>query len=121
MGENFLLKLTDGGIIDIITDNDYIEGCPTCDYGSEYINDIIIATTKFKAFFTINRTYDYVYDDILKVILPNIDIIKEMRELEFIQWFLSKMLEIKKESSNYKLKYELYSDKDKKIIEEIIF
>ena len=53
--------------------------------------------------------------------MPNIDIIKEMRELEFIQWFLSKMLEIKKESSNYKLKYELYSDKDKKIIEEIIF
>lgn len=123
MGENFLLKLTDGGIIDIITDNDYIAGCPTCDYGSEYINDIVIKTTKFEAIFKISQMYDYVYSDLLKIILNNIDEIKNMSELSFIKWFVDNTL---KNNKKYKVlrdfyfKYRLY-DKDKKMIEEIIF
>ena len=124
MGENFLLKLTDGGIIDIITDNDYIEGCPTCNYGSEYINDIVITTTKFKAMFKISQMYDYVYSDLLKTILGNIDEIKNMRELSFIMWFIDNTLKNKdkryKELRDFNFEYRLY-DKDKKMIEEIIF
>ena len=67
MEEKMILKLTDGGIVNIETDNDYIAGCPTCDYGSEYINDIVITTTKFKAMFKISQMYDYVYSDLLKL------------------------------------------------------
>lgn len=119
--EKMLLKLTDGGIIDIITDNDYIAGCPTCDYGSEYINDITITTTKFKARFEINRMYNYLYDDLLKIILPNIDIIKKMCELEFIQWFLNNTLERKKEPYvDFTVNYSLF-DRNKNLIEENIF
>lgn len=124
MEEKMLLKLTDGGIIDIITDNDYIEGCPTCDYGSQYINDIVIKTTKFKATFKISQMYDYVYSDLLKTILNNINEIKNMRELSFIMWFIDSTLKNKdkryKELRGFYFEYRLY-DKDKKIIEEIIF
>lgn len=124
MEEKMLLKLTDGGIIDIITDNDYIEGCPTCDYGSQYINDIVIKTTKFKVMFEISQMYDYVYSDLLKTILGNIDEIKNMSELSFIKWFIDNTLKNKdkryKELRGFHFKYRLY-DKDKKIIEEIIF
>lgn len=35
-----LLKLVDGGIENIKTDEEYHPGCPTCDYGSQYINDV---------------------------------------------------------------------------------
>ena len=119
MGENFLLELTDGGIIDIETDKDYISGCPTCDYGSEYINDIVIKTTKFKAMFKISQMYDYVYSDLLKTILNNIDEIKNMRELSFIMWFIDNTLK-NIECKEFNFEYRLY-DKDKKMIEEIIF
>ena len=124
MEEKMLLKFTDGGIIDIITDNDYIQGCPTCDYGSEYINDIVIKTTKFKAMFKISQMYDYVYSDLLKTILGNIDEIKNMSELSFIKWFIDNTLKNKderyKELRSFNFEYRLY-DKDKKMIEEIIF
>ena len=124
INENIILKLIDGGIIDINTDNDYISGCPTCDYGSEYINYIEITTTKFKACFKISRMYDYVYDDLLKIILPNLDVIKEMGELEFIQWFLNNTLEKKEEEDSsldgLKIKYSLF-DRNKNLIEKNIF
>ena len=122
MEEKMILKLTDGGIINIETDNDYIAGCPTCDYGSEYINDIEIITTKFKARLKISRMYEYVYNDLLKVILPNLDIIKEMRELEFIQWFLDNTLERKKEPYiDFTVNYSLFDRNKNLIIEENIF
>lgn len=124
MEEKMILELTDGGIVNIETDNDYIEGCPTCDYGSEYINDIVITTTKFKAMFKISQMYDYVYSDLLKTILGNIDEIKNMRELSFIMWFIDNTLKNKdkrhKELRGFNFEYRLY-DKDKKMIEEIIF
>ncbi|MBR2832981.1 MAG: hypothetical protein IKE75_00830 [Bacilli bacterium] len=124
MEEKMILKLTDGGIVNIETDNDYIAGCPTCDYGSEYINDIVITTTKFKAMFKISQMYDYVYSDLLKTILGNIDEIKDMRELSFIMWFIDTTLKDKderhRELRHFNFEYRLY-DKDKKMIEEIIF
>ena len=124
MEEKMILKLTDGGIVNIETDNDYIAGCPTCDYGSEYINDIVIKTTKFKAMFKISQMYDYVYSDLLKTILGNIDEIKNMSELSFIKWFIDNTLKNKderyKELRSFNFEYRLY-DKDKKMIEEIIF
>ena len=121
--KEMILELTDGGIIDIETDNDYISGCPTCDYGSEYINDIVIKTTKFEATFKISQMYEYVYSysDLLKIILGNIDEIKNMSELSFIKWFIDKIKKYK-ELKEFNFEYRLY-DKDKKMkmIEKIIF
>ena len=35
----YLVKLIDGEILDVIYDQEYHSGCPTCDYDSEYINE----------------------------------------------------------------------------------
>ena len=121
-----MIELIDGEIVDIKTDKDYIQGCPTCDYGSQYINYITIITTKFEANFVINFMYDYAYDDLLQIILPNIDIIKKMCELEFIQWFLNDILEKRERRVIYslregKIKYSLFDKNKNSIIEENIF
>ena len=84
-----LLKLVDGGIENIRTDEDSISGCETCDYGSEYINYIDIEMTKYSIHAEINQMYDYAISikDALDLFLPNIEEILRMTEEEFIQWF----------------------------------
>lgn len=37
-----LIKMLDGGILNYADDHYHYDGCPTCDYGSEYINEIDI-------------------------------------------------------------------------------
>lgn len=45
-----LIKMIDGGIANY-EDNSYrFCGCPTCDYGSEYINEIDITLTHYKIY-----------------------------------------------------------------------
>lgn len=41
-----LVELTDGGILDISSDTWSYNGCETCDYGSEYVNEYIIKMSK---------------------------------------------------------------------------
>ena len=68
-----LLKLVDGGIENIKTDEEYLPGCPTCDYGSQYINDVEVTLTKHIIRASFNN-------------LPNVDAIQKMTESEFIEW-----------------------------------
>jgi len=84
-----LLKLRDGGIENIRTDEDSIRGCETCDYGSKYINTMEITLTKYKVTAVMNQMYEYAVstDDTLNLFLPNIDQISRMTEDEFIAWF----------------------------------
>ena len=42
-----LLKLKNGGIVNIQSNEYSYRGCPTCDYGSQYINEITITLTKY--------------------------------------------------------------------------
>lgn len=35
-----LIKMLDGGIVNYADDHYHYDGCPTCNYGSEYINEI---------------------------------------------------------------------------------
>lgn len=90
MSDNkFLIKLTDGGIINIDTDERSHAGCPTCDYGSEYISEMTIYMTKYTIKASINQMYEYAInvDDTFKLFLPNIEEILKMDELEFTGWF----------------------------------
>lgn len=84
-----LIKLVDGGIENIYTDEECSGGCPTCDYGSEYISKMEIVLTKFKVSAVMNQMYDYAIStqDTLELFLPNIDQISRMTEEEFISWF----------------------------------
>lgn len=83
-----LLKLVDGGIENIKTDEEHYPGCPTCDYGSQYINDVEVILTKHIVRASFNKMYDYILStgDLLQMILPNADAIQKMTESEFIEW-----------------------------------
>lgn len=87
-----LIKTTDGGIVDIKTDETCLfHGCPTCGYGSEYLSEITIYMTKYKVKAEVTNEYEYAMTvgDTLKLFLPNIDKIQLMREKEFVVWFMN--------------------------------
>lgn len=83
-----LLKLVDGGIEHIYTDEHSSSGCETCDYGSEYINELQIIMTKYEIKATITQMYEYALttQDALDLFLPNIEEIIQMTESEFVEW-----------------------------------
>lgn len=83
-----LLKLVDGGIEDIKTDEEYRPGCPTCDYGSQYINDVEVILTKHIIRASFNKMFGYLLSsgDLMQMILSNVDAIQMMTESEFIEW-----------------------------------
>lgn len=93
MKDNILLKLKDGGIVEISTDKDSMDGCPTCGYGGRYTNHYDIELTKSKVQIRASEMYDYPLTDdyMMKAILPNIDLIREMTEKEFVQWIENKL------------------------------
>lgn len=84
-----LLELKDGQIIDIYTDKYYESGCPTCDFGSSYVNDLTIIMTKYRIFASIDTMYSYAMSEdwLLKTLVRNIDQVKQLTELEFSDWF----------------------------------
>ena len=90
-----LLKMKNGGILDITQDNQYIQGCPTCDYGSEYISEMQIKLTNIYINVEANSKCNYSLSDglIMKIILPNVNEIQEMSELEFAKWFEDQLLD----------------------------
>lgn len=83
-----LLKLVDGGIENINTDEEHYPGCPTCDYGSQYINDVEVILTKHIIRASFIKMYSYVLSsgDLMQILLPNADAIQKMTESEFIEW-----------------------------------
>ena len=91
-----LLELNDGAIKSIDTDK-YLDrlGCPTCGYGSEFVNEMTISMTKYFIYTKTNTEYEYAFsdDDLFKILLGNCDDIKKMNESEFIIWFKGKVLE----------------------------
>lgn len=83
-----LLKLVDGGIENIKTDEEHYPGCPTCDYGSQYINNVEVILTKHTVKASFNKMYEYLLSsgDLMQILLPNADAIQKMTESEFIEW-----------------------------------
>lgn len=83
-----LVELVDGGILDITSDNYHYDGCETCDFGSEYVNEYDIKMTKGVLVVKIEQMYDYALTEgfMMSTMLKNIDNIKEMTENEFVEW-----------------------------------
>ena len=99
-----LIKMIDGGLLNYEDDSSYISGCPTCDYGSEYINEIDITLTKYKIHVETNQMYSYALSEgqMMKVLLPNYNTIQAMTEKEFIDWFKQKLEDTIDEDNYYK-------------------
>lgn len=94
--KEILIKMVDGGLVDYYDDCYSCSGCPTCDYGSEYINEIDITLTKFKIHVKTNQMYEYVLSEgqMMKLFLSEYNTIQTMTETEFTNWFKAKLCEI---------------------------
>lgn len=84
-----LMPMVDGGIINYVDDTSYTAGCETCDYGSEYVNDITITLTKHEVHAVLNQMYGYAISegDLMKTLLPAYEEIRAMTESQFVEWF----------------------------------
>ena len=92
----YLVKLIDGEILDVIYNQEYHPGCPTCDYGSEYINEWWVKMTDHVIHVKVNNEYDYGISAgwIMKLFLQNISEIKKMKQVRLFDF-------IKDEVRNY--------------------
>ena len=91
-----LIKMVDGGMVNYSDSTQYYPGCETCDYGSEYINEIWITLTKYKLFVEANQMYHHAISEgkMMVLLLSNCNEIQAMTEKEFIDWIKKKLCEI---------------------------
>jgi hypothetical protein len=91
-----LIKMIDGGLENYTDDCWHMDGCPTCDWGSKYVNKIDITLTKYKIHVRTNQMYEYVLSEgqMMKLFLSEYDAIQKMSEKEFTEWFKTKLYEI---------------------------
>ena len=91
-----LIKMLDGGILNYVDDHYCHDGCPTCDYGSEYINEIDITLVHHTIHIKTNQMYEYVLSEgqMIRLFLTEYDTIRTMTEKEFIDWIKAKLIEI---------------------------
>ena len=94
--EKLLITMVDGGLVTYDDDSYSYGGCPTCDYGSQYITEIDITLTKYDIHIKTNQMYDYVLSegDMMKLLLSNYDEIRAMTEKEFTDWLKTELLKI---------------------------
>jgi hypothetical protein len=95
--EDILLKLKDGDLLTFKEDNYNSEGCESCDYGSSYVQNFTVVTTRRTGRYQLSQMYEYVisHDYLLKIILPNASKIQEMTCDEFFDWLETKFEEAK--------------------------
>lgn len=91
-----LVKMKNGGILNITSDKDYTHGCPTCDYGSCYVNYYDIKLTTINIHIEVSKMYGYLLSEghMMETILPNLDKISQMEELEFAEWLKTNLEQI---------------------------
>lgn len=91
-----LIKMLDGGIVNYADDHYHYDGCPTCNYGSEYINEIDITLVHHTIHVKTNQMYEYVLSEgqMMRLFLTAYDTICTMTEKEFIDWFKAKLVDI---------------------------
>lgn len=91
-----LIKMVDGGLVNYMDDCYHYDGCPTCDYGSEYINEIDVTLTKYNINVRTNQMYEYALSEgqMIRLFLYEYNAIQQMTENEFVDWFKEKLIAI---------------------------
>jgi hypothetical protein len=98
-----MLKLRDCELLNFDTGlYCYSGGCPTCEYGSQYVNKITVETTNHTINIEINNMYEHMLSqsDCIKLLTCNLEKIQNMTEKEFIE-FLKEFFEEKKKEADY--------------------
>ena len=115
MSKTTILPMVDGGVLDVRTDYESYGGCNTCNYGSRYTNEFWIEMTQGTIKVECGQMYEFPFQkqggeerydsyietgwghtpwsegDLMKILLPNNDRIKKMKEEEFVKWFKSEL------------------------------
>lgn len=102
--KKILLKMQDGGIINIKHEMYSYGGCPTCGFGRYFSDDYTIELENSK---NINISVDtedcydkeYIFsvEDMMKIILWNVDEMSELYESELERYLLDKIKEYMKD------------------------
>ncbi|EJX2602104.1 hypothetical protein RZ897_014190 [Clostridioides difficile] len=112
MDDKVLIQLTNGAIVDIITEQEYSSGCETCDYGSCYTTDLmIIYKNKKKDIIRDESMYDYgmSLSSIMKVILNHQEDIEKLKEEEVAE-FIKNKLENEHDCDELKIISEVFNE-----------
>ena len=93
MNNTIFIKLTDGGLVDYKDDVQYYSGCPTCDYGSEYINEWWVKMTDHVIHVRACNEYNYGISTswIIRLFLQNLPEIKKMEQMELFDFIKSEV------------------------------
>lgn len=90
MKTKIILPLSDGGVTSVDYDTQSHPGCPTCDYGSSYVDDFTIEMTKYRMTVHIDNEYNhFISEGWLFRQLLSAD--HDMTESQFVQWLRTLM------------------------------
>ena len=100
-----LITMKDGGLKEYSDDTQYYPGWETCDYGSESINNLFLTLTKYRVHVKTNQMYEYVLSEeyMVKLFLKNYNIIREMTEKDFIDWFREQIRDLSRDFWSHKV------------------
>ena len=97
-----IMPLADGGILDVKYDSENTPGCPTCDYGSEYIDEFSVVMTGYTIKVYLNVEYEHVISEMwLMHTLLGVD--RDLTEEQFAELLYEKISAVIEEG--YTVKY----------------
>lgn len=107
--KDYLMKLVDGGIVNIDYDKEAFKGCPTCDYGSSYITDLTVTFDRYVLKAHSDKMYDFCPTEyyLMKVLLQNCEFIKTMTEENCCKYLKERIEALKDSEFSTKLKLEV--------------
>lgn len=107
------IKLKNAELLSYTDDSTYYSGCPTCDCGSEYINDIQIITTNYIIDISITQMYSYAISqgDVIKIFATNLS---AMTEEEFVEYVEKSFKNIVDNDKKIEIKTTKHTDLNKK-------
>ena len=85
------IMLKDDYITLIDTDDEYYNGCETCDYGSAYINTITIFTTTKEICIEVTKMYDYTFSVGNAILIFNSPELVNVAQEELGKWLEEKI------------------------------
>lgn len=93
------IEFADGNKFEYYDDDTYkYGGCPTCDYGSEYINELSIRTTNYCINIELNQMYEYAFStaDAIQMFAINLGVMSERDFINYIKAEFEKYDEVLK-------------------------
>ena len=98
--KDYIIRLKDGGVLHIDSYDSYYRGCPTCDYGAEYINELDLTLNSINISVETTSGNDYILSTANTIKLFAKDF-SNMTEIEFSE-YLKKTIQ---ELSDTEIKY----------------